>query len=119
MQDMLITNTAEFNKQYGDGGPKQNFYMTKVQFTNKYGKVQNEDGFFEFEGKWKTRLHSNEAKCFQGVQLKQETPTCDFYCKGKDCLLKSPSNARRMLVGADGRPDTSEPTPAEFQKRFL
>ena len=24
-----------------------------------------------------------------------------------------------MLVGADGRPDTSEPTPAEFQKRFL
>lgn len=30
-----------------------------------------------------------------------------------------PNGGKRMLVGSDGRPDVSPPTPAEFEKRFL
>lgn len=51
------------------------------------------------------------------------TPTCKFQCQGRECFLEGPSDintgARRMLVGADGRPDVTPPTPGEFSKRFL
>jgi hypothetical protein len=29
------------------------------------------------------------------------------------------NSGKRMLVGSDGRPDVTEPTPGEFEKRFL
>lgn len=50
------------------------------------------------------------------------TPTCSFKCSGRDCFLKGPSSlntGKRMLVGSDGRPDVTPPTPGEFEKRFL
>ena len=50
------------------------------------------------------------------------TPTCKFQCTGRECFLKGPSAinpGKRMLVGSDGRPDVSAPTPGEFEKRFL
>jgi len=52
------------------------------------------------------------------------TPVCDFLCNSTECLLKGPAapneDNRRMLgVAADGRPDVSEATPGEFNKRFL
>lgn len=50
------------------------------------------------------------------------TPTCEFKCSGRECFLKGPSDintGKRLLVGADGRPDTQAPTPGQFEKRFL
>ena len=85
---MLTNDNAKFKTMYGDNqGALNKFQLNKVEFTNKYDKRQKEENLFSFEYTVGSRLHSNEPRCFQGVQLKQETPTCDFYCKGKDCLL--------------------------------
>jgi hypothetical protein len=49
-------------------------------------------------------------------------PTCEFRCKGYECFLKGPTainTGKRMLVGSDGRPDVTPPTPGQFEKRFL
>lgn len=67
-------------------------------------------------------MHSNEPRCYAGVHMTSPTPTCQFQCAAKECFLKGPAppnTGKRMLVAADGRPDTSEATPSQFEKRFL
>jgi hypothetical protein len=49
-------------------------------------------------------------------------PSCKLKCAGRECYLKNPAapnTGKRVLVGSDGRPDTTQPTPGEFGKRFL
>jgi len=94
--------------------------MTNAEFTNKFG--QKLSGWFTFEYEVGHRLHSDEPRCYQGVYMPPAKPTCDLKCSGRECFLKGPSainTGKRMLVGSDGRPDVTPPTPGEFEKRFL
>lgn len=99
--------------------------MTNSAIANlKYGNETPVSGLLDIKFEYEVghRLHSNKPRCYQGVYMPPATPTCDFSCKGKECFLKGPAPpnvGKRMLVGSDGRPDVTPPTPGEFEKRFL
>ena len=90
-----------------------------MDFVNKHGQVQT-DNWFSFEYEVGHRLNSNEPRCYQSVYMPPAKPACKFMCKGRECFLKGPTSGRkRMLIGADGRPDESRQISSEFERRFL
>jgi len=91
--------------------------MEDVSFRNKFGVLQKENGWFKFEYSISWRMHSNEPRCYAGVHMTVPTPVCQFQCNSKECLLKgpaAPNKDKRMLVAADGRPDTTLALPNDF-----
>jgi len=122
-EEKLMQNdyTAFSKKYFENGTDKKKNPMKKVEFKNKFGQIQF-DEWFTFEYEVGHRLESKESRCYQGNYMPPAQPTCEFQCAGRECYLKSPAapnTGKRMLVGADGRPDTSKPTPGQFDKRFL
>jgi len=118
---LMNRDFTAFSKKYSDGTKRKVFDANMIDFKNKYDQTQT-DNWFEFQYEVGHRLHSNEPRCYQGVYMPPATPTCKFQCAGRECFLKgpaAPNGGKRMLVGADGRPDVSPPTPGQFEKRFL
>lgn len=110
---------TKFSETFKDAAGKlKPFKMDEVSFRNKFGVMQTEKGWFEFEYTIWWRMHSNEPRCYAGVHMTSPTPVCDFYCSSKECLLKGPAapnqDNRRMLVAADGRPDVTPAMPEDF-----
>ena len=64
--------------------------MENIEFENKYGITQKEEGWFTFEYSMWWRMASNKAMCFAGVYMTSPTPVCGFECSGADCLLLGP-----------------------------
>jgi len=122
-QAMLDRSYPEFSGKYNDINGDMNVYpLNKVSFTNKHGVMLEREGWFDFSFSVGQRLVSKEPKCFQGVHMVTPTPTCDLKCSGRECFLKGPADpntGKRRLVAADGRPEVSEATPSQFEKRFL
>lgn len=126
MQNLLDTDFAKFTETFRDTTAaisNKKFPINNVSFRNKFGVMQSEEGWLNFEYEVWWRMHSNEPRCYAGVHMLSPTPTCDFLCAGSECLLKGPAvpnkDNRRMLVAADGRPEVTPAMPADFEKRFL
>jgi hypothetical protein len=87
-QTLLDRDNVAFKAAYGDRmSQPTRFTMDEVSFKNKFDVMQTEKGWFTFEYEVGQRLHSNEPRCFQGVQLEQQIPTCQFQCQGRECYL--------------------------------
>ena len=104
-------NWAE--KYYNSDQSRKSFRMKNLQYQNKYGQNQFDDWFI-FDYEVGHRLNSEEKRCYQGTFMPPGNPTCKIKCTGRECFLKgpaAPNTGKRLLVGSDGRPDTSKPTP--------
>jgi hypothetical protein len=75
--------------------------MDRVEFINRYGQRQTEEGWFHFEYEIGWKFYSNEPKCYAGDHLDLKTEKrCELWCGEDQCTLKNPAEPntdKRML----------------------
>jgi len=117
LQTLLDEDVTKFEETYKDpDGSLKKFPMVDVPFENKFGVMQDGEGWFEFEFSLWWRMHSNEPRCFAGDHLTSPTPVCNFECADLQCRLKGPPPPHKdnRLLAAD-----MSPVDSVARKRFL